>query len=49
MLFAAMQDEVTVRVSEKSKNAGGSEVVHLLNTFSLQQKLALSSKCNTES
>lgn len=48
ILFGAMQDEVTARVGGKSKNAGSSEVTHLLDTFSLQQKSALASKCDVE-
>ncbi|KAF8318139.1 hypothetical protein DL93DRAFT_2054844 [Clavulina sp. PMI_390] len=37
-LFEAMQDEVTVRVGEGAKEAGGSEITHLLNTFSAEDK-----------
>jgi nucleoporin NUP82 len=48
ILFGAMQDEVTTRVGEKSKNAGCSEVTHLLDTFSVQQKSVLASKCDAE-
>lgn len=48
ILFGAMQDEVTMRVGEKSKNAGCSEVTHILDTFSIQQKSVLASKCDVE-
>lgn len=37
-LFAAMQDEMTARVGEGAKDAGGSEVTHVLNTFSFEEK-----------
>lgn len=38
ILFVAMQDEVTTRVGDGAKQAAGSEVTYLLNTFSAEDK-----------
>ena len=41
-LFSAMQDEVTANVTEGTKAANGSEVIHLLDTFSPETRFVIS-------